>query len=833
MTQVFKNNAYGSLAAELSAVGTVATLATGNGANFPSPTGGDHFLATLILLDGNGAESAWEIVKCTARATDGLTIERAQEGTTARIWPAGTRIELRTTAGTLDSFTDTAQAAAAAPVQSVAGKTGAVTLAKGDVGLGNVDNTSDANKPVSTAQQTALNGKENTGTAAAAVAAHEAAGDPHPQYQVDLVSGTNIKTINNQSILGAGNIEIQGGVGVALSGDPNIYVTQSKTYTITNYNVFSSYIVQVSAGSVSLSGDQISFTAPATAQTVTLTVTMDSAATQFSLVVQAAGVTTPTNSSPSNGATNQNDTVTLNSSAFAWYGLSDTHLNSDWQLATDAGFTSIVQSTSADATNKTSWTVSGLSTSQTYYWRVRHRGTNNGVSAWSTGTSFVTKATFGGLIGTQGGQGFGVGEYSGTLPSGFSAMTGTSDKASANYGNYQYSDGSIMVFVPRFYYRIGNAASPRYATYGANAIDIVGIDTYATEAAANTAGYAMHRAFKDGGADKSGFFIDKYLASKNGTTSCKSVANGVPISLTTTATYTNSNGMTTGEGSCTGIYADAVLLARSRGVGTFNVASVFMYSALAMLALAHAQASSNTTYCAWYDATNNFPKGCNNGALADTNDAGVTFTTAGDSGSSAKPKTGSGSPFAKTTHNGQACGVADLNGALYQVMLGITNAGANATDTTQKTDGNAYVLKTSVALSSLTYGWNGTNDAWGDTTNLATKYDLETGLFPWGATTGWTYFGSGSNQVFSGATSGISWKRTACGIQNATSGADATGTSQFGNDGCYQYNRANLFALSAAYWVYAAFAGVFYRDWYGSRSYGGSDVGFRAGAYGS
>ena len=44
-------------------------------------------------------------------------------------------------------------------VKSVAGKTGAVTLAKGDVGLGSVDNTSDANKPVSTATQTALNGK--------------------------------------------------------------------------------------------------------------------------------------------------------------------------------------------------------------------------------------------------------------------------------------------------------------------------------------------------------------------------------------------------------------------------------------------------------------------------------------------------------------------------------------------------------------------------------------------------------------------------------------------------------------------------------------------------
>ncbi|HET9412216.1 MAG TPA: hypothetical protein VFO38_05215 [Candidatus Saccharimonadales bacterium] len=48
-----------------------------------------------------------------------------------------------------------------APVTSVAGKTGAVTLVKADVGLDNVDNTSDANKPVSTAQQTALDGKVN------------------------------------------------------------------------------------------------------------------------------------------------------------------------------------------------------------------------------------------------------------------------------------------------------------------------------------------------------------------------------------------------------------------------------------------------------------------------------------------------------------------------------------------------------------------------------------------------------------------------------------------------------------------------------------------------
>ena len=47
-------------------------------------------------------------------------------------------------------------------VDSVAGKTGAVTLDKGDVGLSNVDNTSDASKPVSSATQSALNAKAST-----------------------------------------------------------------------------------------------------------------------------------------------------------------------------------------------------------------------------------------------------------------------------------------------------------------------------------------------------------------------------------------------------------------------------------------------------------------------------------------------------------------------------------------------------------------------------------------------------------------------------------------------------------------------------------------------
>lgn len=716
------------------------------------------------------------------------------------------------------------------------GVTGVMPITNGGTGLATVaantilvaDNTNTLKALSVTANQSVRLNSNGTAWESYSPSTGDVTGPPSSTGDhIAVFDGLTGKIIKDSGIL------ISSVAIVSLSGTTTIYVTQEIAFTITNYSSFSTYSVAATAGSVSRVGDTITYTAPGTAGADTLTVTMDGVASAFPLTIQAAGIETPTNSTPTNGATNQNGSVTLTASAFQWVGLSDTHASSDWQVATDAGFTSLVVNVTGDTSSKTSYTATGLSESQTYYWRVRYTGAANGTSAWSSAFSFVTKDIFGGLIGTQGGQGFGVGVYPEALPSGFTAMTGYDDPAHANYGNYQYSDGSIEVFVPRFYYRIGNAASPRYATYGANAIDVVGIDTYATEALANAAGYAMHRAFKDGGADKSGFFIDKYLASKNGTTSCKSVQNGVPISLTTTATYTNSNGMTTGEGTCTGILADSVLLARSRGVGTFNVASVFMYSALALLSLAHAQASTATTYCAWYDATNNFPKGCNSGALADTNDGTLTFTTAGDSGNANKPLTGSGSTLAKTTHNGQTCGVADVNGSMYQVALGITDYGTSGTDTTQHTNGNAYILKTSVALSSLMYGWDGTNDAWGNTTHLATLYDAVTGIFPWGATTGSVYFGSGTNQVFSGATSGTDWLQTACGIQDTTSGTDATGTSLFGNDLCYQYNRANLFPLCVGYWAVAAEAGVFYRSWNHGRSDGNSNGGFRAGAYGS
>ena len=62
----------------------------------------------------------------------------------------------------IDSTITSRIGAIVAPVTQVNGKTGNVTVTKADVQLGNVDNTSDADKPLSSATTIALNGKSDT-----------------------------------------------------------------------------------------------------------------------------------------------------------------------------------------------------------------------------------------------------------------------------------------------------------------------------------------------------------------------------------------------------------------------------------------------------------------------------------------------------------------------------------------------------------------------------------------------------------------------------------------------------------------------------------------------
>lgn len=521
------------------------------------------------------------------------------------------------------------------------------------------------------------------------------------------------------------------------------------------------------------------------------------------------------------------ETPTLTTSAFSVYNGSDTHASTDWQVV-KVSDSSVVWESLANTSNKLSITVPAgvLQVSTAYTFKARHNGATYGSSALVS-ASGTTKSAFTIPVGIAGAMDFGVAPSSEAWALlGLSEMTGTTTAGHDNYGNYQHTNGSIMVHIPKFYYRVGNASAPQYATYGANSLEIAGTETFSTEAAANAAGYALHRAFIDGNVEKGGFFIDKYLCSKKvgDTNVAVSVKNGNPIGLTTNATYTPSSTMS----GCTGILADAVILSRARG-SYFNTASVFMYSALAMLSIAHGQKATGTTACAWYDASRvmNFPKGCNNGSRADVNDTSVTWSASPDT--AAKGLTGSASTFAKSTHNGQNNGVADVNGLMYQVALGMTNIGTSATDTAAIASNLIYLLKKSVSLKSLTSGWDGATDAWGNATHLGVLYDQVTSPIEI-ATTGTSYWGSGANAVFSQSLSGVG--RDTCGVLPKDNAAyDATGTNMCGGDYIYRYNQSNMFPFLSGNWSSAAGTGVFCRYLSTSRSYDLYNAGFRVGAY--
>ena len=133
-------------------------LNAGRSAYDTQPTGFSYFATdvSLIYFKNSDTSADWSA---------GANFGKGDQGDTGNGISA---IALTGTVGSVDTYRITYTDATFfdfdvtnGSVTSVAGKTGAVTLIKADVGLANVDNTSDASKPVSTAQQTALDLKAN------------------------------------------------------------------------------------------------------------------------------------------------------------------------------------------------------------------------------------------------------------------------------------------------------------------------------------------------------------------------------------------------------------------------------------------------------------------------------------------------------------------------------------------------------------------------------------------------------------------------------------------------------------------------------------------------
>lgn len=97
---LFTNNASTTLASSILSGATSLTVFAATGGLFPTLSGGQYFYITLQ----NVAGTVVEIVKCTARSGDILTIVRAQDNTIASGFASGDKVELRLVAAELNNF---------------------------------------------------------------------------------------------------------------------------------------------------------------------------------------------------------------------------------------------------------------------------------------------------------------------------------------------------------------------------------------------------------------------------------------------------------------------------------------------------------------------------------------------------------------------------------------------------------------------------------------------------------------------------------------------------------------------------------------------------------
>jgi hypothetical protein len=368
-------------------------------------------------------------------------------------------------------------------------------------------------------------------------------------------------------------------------------------------------------------------------------------------------------------------------------------------------------------------------------------------------------------IGIAGQQGFGVGVYGGDpadlTAMGLAPMEGCEDPTSDNYGNYIHTNGSIMCCIPAFCYRLGKATAPSYKRDVVDALEIkdaTKFSQFSHDAVFSSPDFGndwiLHRAFVDGNKLKNAFFIDKYLCSNvNGQAASVKNADWLMCYDDTAKPY-----FTKHISGTVGQAYDAITLSRARG-NYYSLVTCYQWSAISLLSLAHGQAATSADACAWYDAnhTTNFPKGATSEYGRDFNDDTIRYTS--HSYGYIYVKTGSGTPFNKTTHNGQASGVADVAGMCSQWTIGACNSeqatvGLMNTTTTAHEITKDNVVDQKLHTSYLT-GFGDGQKSFNGVRNGTSGLDwVGAGIVPKAASTS-ALFGDDSYQEYFAATNGL------------------------------------------------------------------------------
>lgn len=444
-------------------------------------------------------------------------------------------------------------------------------------------------------------------------------------------------------------------------------------------------------------------------------------------------------------------------------------------------------------------------------------------------------------IGLAGLRGFGVGCCRPELlPDDIATLPGTYDRFSANYGNYIHlPSASIVCFVPSHYIDVQSTGNTSAPTYGMKVVI----------SSTQSGNGVLAKAFRNNNAELTGVFVDKYqgsnvrpdgsgrpnstdglpgtLPSTGGVFASRPLhwpvsASSVSGTLRSPLSYCNSTVLnpaaTTPANTFTGIWAAC----KSRGVDWYPI-PVWVRIQLAYLSLAHSQAlldgtgtpvSGATTNAAWMDTAPYAPKGNNNSGF-DINKATLTFartdiggaTVAGWAGEPSRAFTGAArigtlSAVEHTTHNGQLCGIVDVNGNQRDIAPGVTNStGANS----------GYRVFSD--LDDYTTVSSNTNITSAPNVITLAVNSLDDGIW-WGNDNAWSYLiPDVSGTYYHSSTWGANATRKAmaeCGLprQAGTSGTQ-TSTNIFGGDGFYRAHTNGLIPVTGGLYNDGANSGVF------------------------
>ena len=444
-------------------------------------------------------------------------------------------------------------------------------------------------------------------------------------------------------------------------------------------------------------------------------------------------------------------------------------------------------------------------------------------------------------IGLPGLRGFGVGCCPPELlPGDMAVMAGTYDRFSPHYGNYVHvPSASIVCFLPSHQIDLQAPGS--------------GNDAFLTRviiSSTQSGNSVLAKTFRNGGGSLAGVFVDKYQGSNvrpdgsgrpnstDGLPGTLPSTGGIfasrplhwPVSAVAASTTLRSpfslcnstvlNGAATTPADN---YGGAWALCKSRGVDWYP-APIWTRIHLGYLALAHAQALLNTSgvpvtnaiaNAAWMDTAPYAPKG-NNNAGSDVNKTSLVFSrtdvgganvVSGFAGVASRAFTGAArigtlSATEQTTHNGQLCGIVDVNGNQWDVSPGLTNN--TATDAGYKAFSD---LDDYTTVSSNT-GITGAANVISLAVNAA-----DDGVW-WTAANAFTYLvpdvGGTYHPSSTWAANATRKAMAEFGLpREAGTSPTQTSTNIFGGDGLFRNHVNNLLPLCGGDWDGGALAGSF------------------------